>query len=197
MAAKQTYLFSSLALFYFIICALAANAVSQSIANYIGENGWEQFNTYTFLIGGIFALAFVLLLGFRIWVKFPRYHEILVGMIGFGLTFFILNHFVLLTTEYIHIPQFIILTLLLCLAFPRTLFTALAFSALACIVDEWIQSWMPNRVLDFNDILLNFIGLFFGLVIWWCISTIIHDSKRESLYQDPSTRLSSGKGVGV
>jgi len=170
MALKRSFIFSTLAIFYFIACVFGANAVSQSIADYIGQNGWERFNTYAFYIGGFLAIVFVILCGLRLWYRRPNLSEIMMGLFGFAVSFYILYDFVLLTTELIHIPQFLIFTLLLCFAFPKDLFIVLIVSSAGCIVDEWVQSFMPNRVLDLNDIFLNFIGLYVGLLFWWCIS---------------------------
>ncbi len=170
MAAKRTYIFSTLAILYFIGCAYGANAVSQSIADYIGQNGWDQFNFYAMIIGILLIVPFSILFGLRFWLKRPTYKEVLWGLLGLGFSYYILYDFVLLTTEYVHIPQFMILTVLLYMAFPKDHLIVFIIVSAGCIVDEWIQSWMPNRVLDINDIFLNFIGFYVGLLLWWCIS---------------------------
>lgn len=167
---KTEKFFFLLSILYFLFCLYGVTTVSQWISDFIRENGWSAFNEHLFPIlyftGG--SVCGMLILRARLFM--PTWREWL--FMGFGLlaSIVILNSIVLLTTELIHIPQFAIITILLLNAFPRWRVIAFGWSATACIADEWSQSFLPNRVLDINDILLNLIGMYIGILIYWAFS---------------------------
>jgi len=84
--------------------------------------------------------------------------------------------------EYVHFPEYAVLVLLwnaalkrlsppsgLPLGYPfnRVWITALAVSAILGVLEESYQLILPQRVFDFQDILLNFMGVWLGgLLIW-------------------------------
>lgn len=176
---KQEILFLLLSLAFFVGGLYGASAVSQSIADYIGQHGWATYNNWSIVIGSGLAVLFLTLLGIRLWLQLPNRKELGIGLFGALFTAFVLTQFVLLPTEYVHLPQFTILTVLLFLAFPRWPLGALLFSQAACIADEWAQSFVPTRVLDINDIFFNFIGMYFGILLYWSIAGIVeHRAKK-------------------
>jgi len=121
---------------------------------------------------GIAAAGFVVS---RFRICLPIWKEWLFAIAGLAFSFFVIQRTVLLTTELIHIPQFAICTILFCAAYPRNRGIAAGISAVACIADEWSQSFFPNRVLDINDVFLNLIGLYVGLIVWWAIAATPHN----------------------
>jgi hypothetical protein len=175
---KREIVFFVLSMVYFFGCMYATSNVSGAIVVYIREHGWTEFNQWAFGIGGFMAGVIGTLLLLRVWLKQPTWSEVLVGVLGGCFSFFVLWKFVLLTTELIHIPQFMLLTVMIFCAFPRWRQGAWLFSLTACIGDEWLQSYlaallpdyMPGRILDINDIFLNFIGMYLGLLLWWSFS---------------------------
>lgn len=161
--------FLGLAILFCIFGFTCVSLVSNSVAQYIGRNGWKSFNR-TFIplliLAGLGAAVFV---GSRFRLQRPTGVEWLVAVVGAAASVWVISRTLLLSTELIHIPQFAICTLLFSAAFPRQRGIAAGLSAVACIADEWAQSFFPSRVLDLNDIFLNFIGLFIGLILWWAI----------------------------
>lgn len=170
---KREVFFFIFALFYFIFGLIGSTAVSQSIAQYIGKNGWSTYNQWTIAVGSLLTGMILTLLILRAWLRRPTWWEWLFFFVGlsFSLKILYFRSVVLLSTELVHLPQFMILTLLFLYAFPRQIYIAVTFSVIACIADEWVQSFLPSRVLDINDIFLNFIGLFLGLILYWALSS--------------------------
>jgi len=165
--SKKEKVFLILAVLYFIGCLTGASLVTEAIRVYIGKYGWTTFNSifFPFLY---FVLIIVLgLVVSRLWIRYPTWGEIFIAVAGTAVSTWIVSHTMLLTTELVHIPQFLFSTLLFMAAFPRDLRLALSLGAVVCIADEWAQTFMPHRVLDLNDIALNFIGWFLALVAWW------------------------------
>ncbi|MGI6457281.1 MAG: VanZ family protein [bacterium] len=174
--SRKEFAFCITAIVYFIACLFGSTAVSSSIAQYIGTYGWSTFNAWSMAIGGVFSVVVLVLMIWRFVLQLPAWYEIVIFFAGALPTAYVLYNFVLLTTELVHLPQFMILTVLWMYAFPRHLSLGILASIICCIGDEWAQSFMPGRVLDVNDIFLNFIGMFFGLVLWWVLSAFrIHE----------------------
>jgi len=100
--------------------------------------------------------------------------------------------------EYVHYPQYATLVVLWYIAlkswaaqggvFPRVfqsqifpgnkpLAAALLVSGILGILEEGYQHFLPTRVFDFQDILLNFMGVWLGgLLIWLFESSVPKDS---------------------
>lgn len=170
---RNEIVFFCLALFYCLFGFTCVSLVSTSIAEYIGKNGWATFNRIFIPILILILLGAAGFVGSRFRIRLPAWHEWLFVVLGGAASMWVISRTLLLTTELIHIPQFAICTLLFSAAFPRQPLPAIGCSAAACIADEWVQAFFPNRVLDINDIFLNFIGLYIGLIVWRAI-----DAKR-------------------
>jgi len=165
----------------FCICGfIFVSMISNSIANYIGKNGWDDFNSIFFPILYILLFSVIGFVLSRLWVRWPSFIELGITTTGAILSAFIVPWTILLTTELIHIPQFAICTVLFCAAFPRDRFMAIGLSAIACVGDEWIQSFSPTRVLDINDVFLNWTGLYIGLILWWAIDVTLTARRTKS-----------------
>lgn len=174
---KRELILLSLSVLYFFGGLFGASAVSQWVVNYINQNGWSLFNQMNLVIGLFLAGVFLWVLGFRLSYKRPTQREVWIGVAGVVFSSYVLTNFVLLPSEFIHIPQFMGLTILLFLALPRCPLCALLLSQMACIGDEWAQSFFPGRVLDVNDIFLNIIGMFVGLALWWGLSIFLPENR--------------------
>ncbi len=172
--------FLLLAVLFCISGFIFVSMISNSIANYIGKNGWDDFNGLFFPILYILLFVLVVFVLSRLLVRWPSIIELGIVIIGSTLSAFIVPWTILLTTELIHIPQFATCTILFSAAFPRDRMLAISLSALACVGDEWMQSFNPNRVLDINDIFLNWIGLFIGLIVWWAIDVTLTARRAKS-----------------
>ncbi len=135
----------------------------------------------------------------RLWIRFPTWKEGLVVLLGTVFTVSVLSRVVLLTTELIHLPQFAISTVLYCAAFPRHRWSAVSLSVMVCVADEWFQSFLPKRVLDLNDVFLNLIGLYIGLILWWAIDVTLQSRRVTSSDQRDamSSVVISGNGLGT
>ncbi len=170
--SRKEMVFLGLAILFCIFGFTCVSLVSNSIAQYIGRNGWKSFNR-TFIpilvLAGLGSAAFV---GSRFRFRRPTGMEWLTAIFGAAASVWVVSRTLLLSTELIHIPQFAICTLLFSAAFPRQRGIAAGLSAVICIADEWAQSFFPSRVLDLNDIFLNFIGLYIGLILWWAIDAV-------------------------
>ena len=176
---KKEIVFLCCAVFFCVFGFTCVSLVSNSIAQYIGRNGWKSFN-HTVI--PILVLLLVGAIGFvlsRFWIRIPNWKEWLFATTGGLGAAWVISRTLLLTTELIHIPQFTICTLLFSAAFPRNRAIAAGLAAVACIADEWSQSFFPNRVLDLNDIFLNFIGLYLGLIVWWAID-VTRNARRQA-----------------
>lgn len=167
---KKEIVFLILSIAYFFGGLFGSTAVSGLVVKYIQHNGWGLLRYWTYHIGAVMIAIALILVFLRLWFRLPTPKECIIAAIGTTFTIFVITHFVLLTTEIIHIPQFMFLTVLFLEAFPRNPQTGLLLSQIACIGDEWSQSMLPGRVLDINDIFLNFIGMFIGMILWWAIS---------------------------
>lgn len=167
--SKREILFLGLAILFCLFGFTCVSLVSSTIAKYIGKNGWKAFNREfvpILAMAGVAAAGYVL--SKTRW-RWPSWNEWLFVAAGLVFSFYTLSRTLLLTTELVHIPQFALCALLFNAAFPRNRDVAAGLSAVACIADEWAQSFIPNRVVDLNDIFLNFIGLYIGLMVWWAI----------------------------
>ena len=177
---KKELFFGFLSILYFIGCLTCIALVNKPIIHYINTHGWHNFNLVAYSICGILLCGVLVLILFRLLYQLPTLEELLVVEYGALFSFYIFHDHVLLTTEFVHIPQFAILTILLFCAFRRYPFLAIVLSIIGCIADEWAQAKM-GRVLDINDIGLNLIGLLAGLIICWCLSlTSLHPSHEET-----------------
>ncbi len=86
--------------------------------------------------------------------------------------------------EYIHFPEYALLTLLWRYALAgsfssdtkasysnkSTIFRAALFSGITGILEETSQLFIPLRRFDFQDILLNLMGVALGLLFLWVIT---------------------------
>ncbi|MDX9755334.1 MAG: VanZ family protein [bacterium] len=167
---KREIVLLVIALVYCIAGLFGSTAVSNTVIRFIEQNGWDELRYWTYRIGGGLAGLTLVLVFIRLWFRLPTPREFTIGVVGTAFTAFVITNFVLLTTEIIHIPQFMILTMLFLFAFPRHPQTGLLLSQIACIGDEWAQSMLPGRILDLNDVFLNFIGMFAGMLCWWALS---------------------------
>ncbi|MFB3787219.1 MAG: VanZ family protein [bacterium] len=165
--SKKEKVFLLLAVLYFIGCLTGASLVTEAIRVYIGKHGWTTFNSIFFPLLYLVLIVVLGLVVSRLWIRYPTWGEIILAVAGTAVSTWIVSHTMLLTTELVHIPQFMFSTLLFMGAFPRELRLALTFGGIVCVADEWAQTFMPYRVLDLNDIALNFIGWFLALVAWW------------------------------
>ena len=190
MAKAVNKTFLALSVLYFVFGLTASSLVSRRVAETIRANGWATFNGWLIPILAFLGGVLVGLSVMRIRLRRPTRRELAWAAAGVGFAIYTLSHALLLTTELVHIPQFAILTVLLCRAFPESRSAACVTSALGGVLDEWSQSMIPNRVLDLNDIFLNWVGLSLGLLWWWCFTwppveetSSIHDG---SIRRDPS-----------
>ncbi len=175
-------IFIGLSIFCFFFNLFAVNYVTKSIQNYIKNYDWPSFNAWLYPFLFFFAGVLCGMILIRCLIQRPNLIEIIIASYGLLLLFFVLNNSLLLTTELIHLPQFAILTILLLNAFPEDAILAVMWSAIACILDEWFQSFTPNRVLDINDVFLNFSGLFLGVVFVWTLSLSKPPEKNDSSF---------------
>ncbi|NPU96561.1 MAG: VanZ family protein [Candidatus Omnitrophica bacterium] len=164
--SRKEKIFLILAVLYFIGCLTGASLVTDAIRVYIGKHGWSTFNSLFFPFLYLVLIIVLALVVSRLWIRYPTWGEIVTVGMGIAVSTWIVSNTMLLTTELVHIPQFLFSTLLFMAAFPRNLPLALTFGGVVCIADEWAQTFMPGRVLDLNDIALNFIGWFLALVAW-------------------------------
>lgn len=184
----------ALAVAYCAAGLLGATAVSQTVAGYIARNGWDDFNRWTFpalafLAGGLCGMALM-----RIRMRRPRAVEWLAMPAGGAFAAYTLDNALLLTTELIHLPQFAILTALFLAALPARPGAALGAALLAGVVDEWAQAFLPNRVLDINDVFLNWTGAWLGWLAWWSLSFTPERARHQGA-APPDTRI-PGNGDG-
>ena len=178
---KRIEIFFLILAVLFCICGfIFVSMVSASIASYIGKNGWDDFNRLFFPILYILLFGVIGFVLSRLLVRWPSITELSIAFAGAIFSIFIVPWTILLTTELIHIPQFAICTILFCAAFPRDRLLAIGLSAIACVGDEWMQSFSPDRVLDINDVFLNWTGLFIGLIVWWAIDVTLTARKAKS-----------------
>lgn len=168
---KKELFFAFLSLLYFIGGLTCITLANKPIIYYIKTHGWHDFNLVVFTAGGVLLLIVVALIAIRLYFQLPSLEEILFVEYGVLFAVFVLHSHVLLTTEYVHLPQFAILTILLFSAFRRFPMLALVLSIIACIADEWAQAKL-GRVLDIDDIGLNLVGLIIGLILCWCFSLV-------------------------
>ena len=156
-----------IAIVYAVTCFAATSMVSGAVSDYIGKHGWKTFNKYMYAslflcLGGVGGLAVK-----RLTIQWPSWKAWIVAVITAVATFEVYTDAVLLPSELVHIPQFAIGLLLLLAAFPRDAWVAVVLCAVGGVADEWTQSFFPDRVLDLNDIFLNWLGLLYGLVAYW------------------------------
>jgi hypothetical protein len=168
--SKKEKIFLILAIFFCLMGFTCVNLVSSAVAKYIGRNGWKAFNRGFIPILSTTGVAIAGYVFSRFRLRWPTWKEWLFAAAGAIFSFYTISRTLLLTTELVHIPQFAVCAILFSAAFPRNRDIAAGLSAVACIADEWSQSFFPNRVVDINDVFLNFIGLYVGLIVWWAIS---------------------------
>lgn len=170
MLIRKERIYLIAAVVYCILFFLGVTWVNNAVVEYIRSNGWSGFNSVLYPMFYFVLSAMVIFCIRKIILTRLQGIEITIALIGIVFSFKVLSQSVLLTTELVHIPQFAIAMVLFLGAFPRERWFAFLCTSIACVLDEWFQSFLPNRVLDINDILLNFVGLFTGLVLWWTFS---------------------------
>jgi hypothetical protein len=79
------------------------------------------------------------------------------------------RHLVILGSEYIHYPEYAVLYISLYWATRGQILWALGISIAAGTFDEAIQAFIPRRVVDINDVLLNVAGSLIGVIFVWLV----------------------------
>jgi hypothetical protein len=131
-----------------------------------------------------FLLAIFAYLVFIRWAALPRRFLFLLVMAVFGaLTFFFIRRLGDSVNEYVHYPQYATLVCLwywalsqrrsvrrgLSVVLSRPLPTAATVSSVLGILEESCQYFIPGRVFDLQDILLNLMGVCLGLMLIWTL----------------------------
>ncbi len=154
---------------YFVACVCFASTVSGWVSKWVGQYGWKPFNRIAAVVGILSAIVVAGLL-------VRKFRQRTWSFAGLGLiacTAFVLylcsSTHVLLVSEYFHYPEFAGLYLILYWALGGRWGWALALSLLGGIFDETIQAFIPSRVMDLNDILLNVAGCLIGASLGWLL----------------------------
>ncbi len=163
---KKYILISSV---YFVFVVLSHDWISHlytKVFNHLGRNAMEGLLGFAAL-----GASVILVLSFHFFRKAEwRLSVSAIVLFAVTLGLMILADMFLVSTrvEWIHYPQYAILGLLLLSAIPDTFFV-LFLGTLAGAVDETIQyMWHPQytKYLDFNDFVLNFLGVLLGIAVW-------------------------------
>ena len=154
---------------YYILCLVLTTTVSSWVTQWVAQHGWVPFNRYvriTAVVCGIIALGLVVR---KLWKREGSLRGwLLIGGTGVALYLFA-QHLVILGSEYVHYPEYAVLFALLFWATRGHVLWALGLSIVAGTFDEAIQAFIPKRVVDINDILLNIAGSLIGLIVVWLI----------------------------
>lgn len=163
---------------YYLLCLVLPTTISSWISEWIGQHGWVAFNRCIRTITIVTCVVGLALAVRKLWRK----EGTLLGWSLMGITgvvlYLLARHLVVLPSEYIHYPEYAGLFILLFWATQRRLFWSLALTVVAGTFDEAIQAFMPSRVVDINDVLLNAAGGLIGLILTWLIWPIYY-GKRE------------------
>ncbi|MFH1070102.1 MAG: VanZ family protein [Candidatus Glassbacteria bacterium] len=142
---------------------------------------------YSQVVRGLvtYLLAIFAYLIFIRWAELPRRFLFLLVLAVFGvLTFFFISRLGDSVNEYVHYPQY---ATLVCLWYPalsqrrsargrlsavlrRPLPAAAIVSSVFGILEEGSQYFLPGRVFDLQDILLNLMGVWLGLMVIWTLA---------------------------
>ena len=114
-------------------------------------------------------IALMVVLGFILFKKIKRhkYRAVILKYLGIVIVLSIIAFNMLMPykSEATHFIQYGIGGILSLLAF-RNAFVAISFAYAWGIIDESFQRWvMDGMYLDFNDMLLNFIGSSYGVIL--------------------------------
>lgn len=154
---------------YYILCLVLTTTVSSWVSDWVAQHGWVAFNRYlriTAITCGIVAVGLVLR---RVWRREGSLRGwLLIGGTGVAL-YLLARNLVILGSEYIHYPEYAVLFILLFWATRGHVLWALGLSVAAGTFDEAIQAFIPKRVLDINDVLLNVAGSLIGLILVWLL----------------------------
>lgn len=176
-----TIFYSSLALAYSALLFFIASFLQQWTKMASAALTWVVYARLVNLLVIFLATA----IAFITFIKFPLIRKKWLFLAVCTLFAALTWHFVSLlegsVNEYVHFPEYATLVLLWHTALktwePRrmpafirerkTWIAAIAVSAVLGILEESYQFILPNRIFDFQDILLNFMGVWLGgLMIW-------------------------------
>lgn len=154
---------------YYILCLVLTTTVSSWVTEWIAQHGWEPFNRYLRILAvvcGVIAVGLILRKLCRREGSLGAW--LLIAGTGAALYLFA-QHLVILGSEYVHYPEYAALFILLFWATRGQILWALGLSIAAGTFDEAIQAFIPKRVVDINDILLNIAGSLIGLILVWLV----------------------------
>ena len=179
-----------------LLCALAYSVLLFFVATYLQIFTKKAAAALTWVVYAQIVKALVAFLAavfvFLIYIKFVFLQRKLLFLATLAVftaaTVFFVIRLGDSVNEYVHYPQYATLVILWYAAFrswtlhigslPRffqsrllqgnkPLAAAILISLILGIIEEGFQHFLPSRVFDFQDILLNFMGVWLGgLIIW-------------------------------
>ncbi|HPA44132.1 MAG TPA: VanZ family protein [bacterium] len=154
---------------YYVLCLVLPTTVSSWISKWIGQHGWVPFNRYLRIVLILCGIATVGLILKKLWKREGSlYGWLSIGGTG-AVLYLLARHLVVLPSEYIHYPEYAGLYALLFWATRGQVWWSLGLTILAGTLDEAIQAFVPRRVMDINDILLNIAGGLIGVILVWLL----------------------------
>jgi len=165
-AAAHPWLPIVLGIAYFLWVALNHEAFGLFIGRTFDMNDRPKFNRF-FLRAGMIGVSLYLLTVLPFFLRRKNIRAIVYLAMTLLLTTVAVYGLVVVYSELVHFPQYMLLAILLFPALRSYHFTLVICSVLGAI-DEGIQYWYlsPQRTdyFDFNDVVLNMLGSAWGLL---------------------------------
>lgn len=150
---------------------LAGHFPVSDLCYYLRDTYSEPVYNKTIQVAGMLlvaAFAFAILL--RLIHPVIQYLKLLVWSL-FALTLaYYYQQLIVFAIEYIHFIQYIVFTIVVFCASKRRLLITIGVCLLAGLLDEMYQAQHQNSPLNWRDVLLNVIGVFWGCLLLWSVT---------------------------